>query len=107
MNLEGVVQCDYSAEKISAGIDVVSFLGETNIFPSKGEARKLVQNGGISINRKKVEQAQLTIDRSLLLYIKNICWCRKESVIIIWYKLFENKKRRIKDNKRVTVQDAS
>jgi tyrosyl-tRNA synthetase len=70
MNLEGVVQFDYSLEKISAGIDVVSFLAETNIFPSKGEARKMVQGGGVSINRKKIDNLQLTIDSNLLLHKK-------------------------------------
>ncbi len=39
-SLEGVIQSVFSLEKINAGIDVVSFLAETNIFPSKGEARK-------------------------------------------------------------------
>jgi tyrosyl-tRNA synthetase len=70
MNLEGVVQCDYSSEKVTAGIDVVSFLAETNIFPSKGEARKMIQGGGVSINRKKVDNLQLTVDNNLLLHKK-------------------------------------
>ncbi|HEX4374141.1 MAG TPA: tyrosine--tRNA ligase, partial [Puia sp.] len=70
INLEGIVQCDYAAEKINAGIDVVSFLAETNIFPSKGEARKMVQGGGVSINRKKIDNLQLTIDSNLLLHKK-------------------------------------
>lgn len=66
--MEGVVKSDYSKDKIVAGIDIVSFLAETNIFPSKGEARKTVQAGGVSINRKKVEDVQMKIDRSLLLH---------------------------------------
>jgi tyrosyl-tRNA synthetase len=70
MALEGIVQFDYAAEKISSGIDVVSFLAETNIFPSKGEARKMIQGGGVSINRKKVDNLQLTVDRNLLLHKK-------------------------------------
>jgi tyrosyl-tRNA synthetase len=70
INLEGIVQYDYAAEKINAGIDVVSFLAETNIFPSKGEARKMVQGGGVSINRKKIDNLQLTIDSNLLLHKK-------------------------------------
>jgi tyrosyl-tRNA synthetase len=70
MNLEGVVQCDFSSEKINAGIDVVSFLAETNILSSKGEARKMIQGGGISINRKKVDSLQLIVDSGLLLHKK-------------------------------------
>jgi tyrosyl-tRNA synthetase len=70
MNLEGIVHFDYPLEKINAGIDVVSFLAETNILSSKGEARKMVQGGGVSINRKKVDSLQLTLDSNLLLHKK-------------------------------------
>ncbi len=66
--MEGVVKSDFSKEKITAGVDVVSFLAETGIFPSKGEARKTVQGGGVSINRKKIEGIQSVIDHSLLLH---------------------------------------
>jgi len=68
--MEGVVKIDFAKEKIAAGIDVVSFLAETTIFPSKGEARKTVLGGGVSINRKKVEAIELTIDASMLLHDK-------------------------------------
>lgn len=54
--------------KVQAGVDVVTFLAETKIFPSKGEARKMVQGGGVSINRKKIEDIQLNVDPSLLLH---------------------------------------
>jgi tyrosyl-tRNA synthetase len=66
--MEGVVKINFVREKITAGIDVVSFLAETNIFPSKGEARKTVQGGGISINRKKVETTDFKIESNLLLH---------------------------------------
>ncbi len=66
--MAGVIKSDLSKEKISAGIDVVSFLAETSIFPSKGEARKTVQGGGVSINRNKVEGIDFKIDSSLLLH---------------------------------------
>lgn len=66
--LEGVEKFEYAAAKIAAGTDVVTFLAEAGIFPSKGEARKTVQGGGVSINRKKVENIQLTVDSGLLLH---------------------------------------
>ena len=69
-NMEGIIKTDFAAAKISEGIDLVSFLAETNIFPSKGEARKAVQGGGISINRKKVVLIDMKIDSSLLLHQK-------------------------------------
>jgi tyrosyl-tRNA synthetase len=71
-SMEGIARFEYSAEKIKSGIDVVSFLAETGIIASKGEARKLIQGGGISINRKKVENIQLSVDTSLLLHGKYI-----------------------------------
>ena len=70
--MEGIVKVEFSKEKIEVGIDVVSFLAETNIFTSKGEARKMLQGGGVSINRKKVESIELKVDSSLLLHSKYI-----------------------------------
>lgn len=70
--MEGVTRFSFDKSKLEAGIDVVSFLTEVTVFPSKGEARKMVQGGGVSINRKKVENLQMTIDKSLLLHDKYI-----------------------------------
>jgi len=70
--MEGIVKIDFAKDKIDMAVDVVSFLAETNIFPSKGEARKMVQGGGVSINRKKVEAIDLKVDNSLLLHNKYI-----------------------------------
>jgi tyrosyl-tRNA synthetase len=67
-SLEGVIKSDYSKEKVDGSTDVISFLAETAIFSSKGEARKTIQGGGVSINRKKVEDVQMKIDKSLLLH---------------------------------------
>src|SRR5215217_4940985 len=47
--IEGIIKIDIEKNKLEEGIDVVSFLANTQILPSKGEARKMVQNGGISI----------------------------------------------------------
>jgi tyrosyl-tRNA synthetase len=66
--MEGVIKSDFAKEKIAKGIDVISFLAETHIFSSKGEARKTVQGGGVSINRKKVEDEKLKIENSFLLH---------------------------------------
>jgi len=71
-SMEGIARFEYPGEKVSQGIDVVSFLAETGIIASKGEARKLVQGGGVSINRKKIENVQLPVDTSFLLHGKYI-----------------------------------
>jgi tyrosyl-tRNA synthetase len=70
--MEGVVRSSLPKERIHAGIDIVSFLAETAIAPSKGEARKLVQAGGVSINRKKVEGIDQKVDAANLLHGKYI-----------------------------------
>lgn len=66
--LDGVTTFEYSRSKINEGIDVVSFLAETGVFPSKGDARKMVQQGGVSINRKKVSGIDFKVDAALLLH---------------------------------------
>ena len=71
-NMEGVLKIDFSKDKILSGIEIVSFLAESGIFTSKGEARKMVQGGGISINRKKADSIEMNIDSSFLLHNKYI-----------------------------------
>ena len=67
-SMEGVIKSDFPKKILVTGIDVVSFLADTKIFPSKGEARKTIQGGGVSINRKKVNDVQMNVDGSLLLH---------------------------------------
>jgi tyrosyl-tRNA synthetase len=69
-SMEGMVKIDFPFSKLTEGTDIVSFLAETTIFSSKGEARKNVQGGGISINRKKIETIEMKVDQSLLLHNK-------------------------------------
>lgn len=71
-SMDGIIKIDFEKKKIAAGIDVVTFLAETKIFPSKGEARKTVQGGGVSINRKKIENIQQSIENNLLLHDRYI-----------------------------------
>ena len=71
-NMEGVVKSNFELNKIQSNIDVVSFLTDAQIFPSKGEAKKMIQNGGVMINRKKVEDLQQTINAQTLLHHKYI-----------------------------------
>jgi tyrosyl-tRNA synthetase len=66
--LEGVPMGVFSRSALEQGKDIVSFLAETNIFPSKGEARKMVQGGGVSINKVKVEGIDMAITTDRLLH---------------------------------------
>lgn len=59
-------------QKIEDGINVVDFLVETKILPSKGESRKLIQNGGISIKKSKVPDSNYQIDRKDLVQTRYI-----------------------------------
>jgi tyrosyl-tRNA synthetase len=53
---QGVPQFELSNDKLEGGLEIISFLAEeTSIFPSKGEARKMVQGNGVSINKSKVD----------------------------------------------------
>ena len=60
-NMEGVLKIDFSKDKILSGIEIVSFLAESGIFTSKGEARKMVQGGGVSINKIKVDAIEHSV----------------------------------------------
>ena len=52
---------------------MVDFLTEkTNIFPSKGEARKMIEGGGVAINKAKVENTSRNISSEDLLNNKYI-----------------------------------
>ena len=55
---EGIPQFLISKEELNAGINVADLLAEkSKVFPSKGEARKMIQGGGVSVNRQKVADA--------------------------------------------------
>ncbi len=66
--MEGIVKIDIPNSQLKEGIEVVSFLVDLQILPSKGEAKKMILNGGISINRTKVESLQFLVKESMLLH---------------------------------------
>ena len=70
---EGVPQAEISLAELQAGIPVLTLLAEkTQVFPSKAEARKMMQANGFSINKEKLTDAQALIDASALLNGKYI-----------------------------------
>ncbi len=53
--MEGVPQVRFAKTALDGeGIDLVSYFAETGVFPSKGEARKMLTAGGISLNKEKL-----------------------------------------------------
>jgi tyrosyl-tRNA synthetase len=66
--MQGIVHVSFAREKLASGIDIISLLAESTIFPSKGEARKMIQNGGVSINRQKVTGIETVVSSTQLLH---------------------------------------
>lgn len=65
---EGVPQSAVSKQELEAGINIVDLLAvKTTIFPSKGEARKMVGSGGTSINKQKIESTEVLITSNNLI----------------------------------------
>ena len=55
---EGVPQSEVALADLESGVDIVDFLvGKTAIFPSKGEARRMLKDNGVSINKTKVDES--------------------------------------------------
>ena len=70
---EGVPQFNISKESLAEGIKAVDLLTESAaVFPSKGELRKTVQAGGVSINKDKLEDFEAVIDSRFLIADKYI-----------------------------------
>jgi tyrosyl-tRNA synthetase len=66
---DGVPQVAVSQSQLQEAKDVVDLLSvitESAIFPSKGEARKMIQAGGVSINKNKISIEQTPADFALL-----------------------------------------
>ena len=59
---EGVPQFDISRSTFESGINVIDFLADhTKVFPSRSEARKMLQGGGVFINKEKIIETELII----------------------------------------------
>jgi tyrosyl-tRNA synthetase len=63
---DGIPQFTLSKNDLVAGIPVLDlFAVQSSVFPSKGEARKMIQGGGVSINKEKLIDVEevVTADR--------------------------------------------
>ena len=52
--MEGLERVTGSKEAIGSGQDFITFLAESGVFASKGDAKKMVQSNALSINKQKV-----------------------------------------------------
>jgi tyrosyl-tRNA synthetase len=65
---KGVPQFEVSRDELSAGVKAVDlFTDKAAAFTSKGEMRKLVQNGGVSVNKEKLTAFDAIINSESLL----------------------------------------
>jgi tyrosyl-tRNA synthetase len=65
---DGVPQFKISKELLEQGAKAIDLLTESAaVFPSKGDMRKLVQSGGVSINKEKLENQDEILNSSRLL----------------------------------------
>ncbi len=70
--MDGVSQVTGSLSALTEGLDLITFLAESGVFASKGEAKKMLQNGGVSINKEKVTALDFKITSQHLLNDKYI-----------------------------------
>jgi tyrosyl-tRNA synthetase len=65
---DGVPQFQLEKEKLNTGINILDLLAvETQVFSSKGEARKMLQGGGVSMNREKLNDIELVVNTDQLI----------------------------------------
>ncbi|WP_367332004.1 tyrosine--tRNA ligase [Sphingobacterium multivorum] len=70
---EGIPQFQVAKADLAAGINILDLLAvQTQVFPSKGEARKMLQGGGVSINREKATDIEDSITDNHLVNNKYI-----------------------------------
>lgn len=64
---EGVPQCEVAKTDLENGINIVDFVSDkTGIFPSKGEARRMLKDNGVSVNKEKVSESTIISSDMLL-----------------------------------------
>jgi tyrosyl-tRNA synthetase len=69
-NIEGIVKATIAKQDFETGIDVTTMFTNAGIFDSKGNARKMIMDGGVSINRNKIDDPKLIPTSTLLLHNK-------------------------------------
>ncbi len=65
---DGVPKFNISKNELSAEVNIADLLvDKTQIFPSKGEARKMITGGGISINKQKISDPLYSVSSNDLI----------------------------------------
>ena len=69
-NIEGIKKTVVTKSAFEARANIATMFTDAGIFASKGEAKKMIMSGGVSINRKKSEDPKLIPDEEMLLHNK-------------------------------------
>ena len=67
--IEGLVRSQYPLNDLTS-TDCISFLTATQIFSSKGEAKKMILNGGVTMNRVKLHDPVSKLSQKMLWHDK-------------------------------------
>jgi tyrosyl-tRNA synthetase len=81
--LDNVRKHDVARADIEAGKDIVSLLAESGLLPSKSEARKMVQGGGVSVNKVKVSGIEMVVNTESLLRDKYILLQKGKEYLVV------------------------
>jgi tyrosyl-tRNA synthetase len=82
---DGVPSANIPSDELKNGISVVDLLSEkTGFFPSKGEVRRTITQGGLSLNKEKIVDPAAKVDSSSLLKDKYLLFQKgKKSYFLV------------------------
>ncbi len=82
---EGVPIANVMKFDLSQGLNIIELISEkTNMFPSKGEARRMIAQGGLSLNKEKISDPALIVTNQQLLNDKYILFQKgKKSYFLV------------------------
>jgi len=82
---EGVPQAQISRSELDAGIQIIDLVSEkSSFFPTKGEARRMISQGGLSVNKIKIDDPTLKITPEMLLNDKYLLFQKGKKCYFIF-----------------------
>ncbi len=83
---EGIPSFEISRDALATGVGIIDLLAvHTTILPSKGEARKLIQAGGVSVNKQKVDSIDQVYSTDVLIKEKYLLIQRGKKMYYLCY----------------------
>ena len=84
---DSIPQWVVPAARLTTGLPLVEALAESGLSPSKGQARKDIEGGGISINNQKASDVAMTLKREHLLAGEYVLLRKgKKNYLLVWVK---------------------